>query len=292
MRRARPLIFASELPPMNRIEVLIAEAQLEHGEYCNPPDLSTERLLTLCVSFDPTPAVRRSARSMAATFVTAACSFEQPSEGSPNGIGALRLLMNHSAAAVSLVVALPDEYDLEVERQVDNFLDYLRTRSGHNLQLAVAVTVSPAKWAACAFDGFVLSSHINGVGDGLAMFNMLASLMAPDYLCPFDAGDILGCIGSALEPSSLHSLTFFPDTSEAIPDSARADRSLRGCAAVAFAPVAHSIRLSELHGIFKALRSVALPDCHVIQVASTGLVAQRPGTDAIPVQLLTRPTLS
>lgn len=123
------------------------------------------------------------------------------------------------------------------------------------------------------------------------MFNMLAAIMAPDSLCPFDAYDILSCVGSA-EPSSLHSATFFPYSGDAVPDSANAGESVRTCAAMAFAPVAHSIQLSGLHGLFIASRGLVPPDCHVIQVAGAGLVAGSLGSGAISVQLLTRPTLS
>ena len=165
-------------------------------------------------------------------------------------------------------------------------------RDAQALHAAVVVAASPSKWGSCTFDGFVKSNPRGGVGDALAMFNMLAALMAPDYLCPFDAYDILSCVGSATEPSYLHSATFFPDSGDAIPDSENADKSLRTCAAMAFAPVAHSIQLSGLHGLFIALRRLVPADCHVIQVVGAGLVARPLGSGAIPVPLLTRPTLS
>ncbi len=216
--------------PCQEASTFRATAQLQLNAIAR--QLNERRLLTLCVHFDPTPAARRAARSLAATFVTAACSFEQPSDGPQSGIEAVRLLRPVPPAVVSLVVALPDEHDPGVDRQVGEMLDYLRTRSGHTLHAAVVVAASPSKWASCTFDGFVKANPQGGVADALAMFNMLAAIMAPDYLCPFDAYDILSCVGSATEPSSQHSATFFPGSGDAVPDSANAGTSLRTCAAM------------------------------------------------------------
>ena len=287
-----PQIFAPELPPLNRTEVFIAEAQLEHGRRCELADLTTERLLTVCLLFDPSPTIRRAARSLAATFVTATCAFEQPNNF-VNGPGAVHLLQARLPATVNLVVGLPDEYDSAAEREVNAILGYLRVNGRHNLQLSVAVAEAPASWAACAFEGSVVSRSAQNGGDALRMFNMLAALMSPDYLCPFDACDIASCIGSASQPSLLVSATFFRDSGEVIPDSTDADKKLRTCAAIAFAPATHSIRLAELHRLFNALRSIVRSDCHLIQMAGAGLAVETlTNTGSIPVQLLTRPTLS
>lgn len=193
---------------------------------------------------------------------------------------------------VTLVIGLPDEHDPHVEQQANELLNNLRTDIGNNLQVAVAVAASPSKWAACTFDGYVKSKPLGSGADALAMFNMLAALMAPNYLCPFDAYDILGCVGSAAHPSSLHSITFFPDSGEVVPNSADAEAKLRACAAMAFAPVSHSIRVAQLARLLDALRNLARPGAHIIQMAGGGLVAEPFGSSALPVQVLTRLTLS
>ena len=67
-RYATPLLMAPPLPLVeNGVEVLICEARLAHRATDDPDDTEEEQLMTVLVSFDPSPGQRYAARNLAGT---------------------------------------------------------------------------------------------------------------------------------------------------------------------------------------------------------------------------------
>jgi hypothetical protein len=86
-RGAKALISRALEPLENRVEVLIVESRLEHSAANDLSDIEEEQLMTLLVSIKPRPAQRWSARSLAATYITAQCMFAQLPVGRETGCG-------------------------------------------------------------------------------------------------------------------------------------------------------------------------------------------------------------
>lgn len=86
-RGAKALISRALELLENRVEVLIVESRLEHSAANYLSDIEEEQLMTLLVSINPQPAQRWSARSLAATYITALCIFAQLPVGRETGCG-------------------------------------------------------------------------------------------------------------------------------------------------------------------------------------------------------------
>jgi hypothetical protein len=140
-RAAIPLIFASGLPEMPcGIEVMTANARILHGDAPDPSRSEEEALVTILVSFDPTQADRRSARAMAGTLIAAKCSFEPVPADQDLGDWLQAVVAPSEPTSIcAVVIALPDHYSSNIEREIAGFLEDIKAINCLHLQLTVAV---------------------------------------------------------------------------------------------------------------------------------------------------------
>jgi len=271
MRQDVPLMLAEPLPPLPAgIEILVSEARLP----LQPTGMEEAggHMLTVLLSFDPTEAERRAARALAASFIAAACSFEQAPSAVDVGTWLADTLHHLPASSVCLVIALPD-HSAETERWLCEFLDCARRTGHHDVELAVAVASNPSDWSACSFDGFVSAEPIQREPDALRMFEILAGLMAPGYLCAIDSYDLQGCLGTALQPARLLDAIWLRESRTLVWGSPADQNDIRSSTAVA-SIVKPPADLKTLAGVSNAVRAMTRPDVHFIQIATSGLTAE------------------
>ena len=204
-RYATPLITAPPLPPVeNGVEVLICEARLAHRATDNPEDVEEEQLMTVLLSFDPSPGQRYAARNLAGTFIAAQSIFEQLPIRRGLAEWLLGLLNSRISASMNIVLSLPPAYSEDIARQIEAVLARLRNDRHHQLGLTVAVCVSPAGWADCSgIDGFVSAAVVDDGRASLHVFSMLAALMAPGLSSCVDCEDLRSVFGTHEFPSSV-----------------------------------------------------------------------------------------
>ena len=283
MRDATPLVVAQSLPTLeNHVEVFVASARL-HQAFGGETDDVCAGNLTVLVSFDPPELARRSARMIAASFVAAACSFEQAPAGVDMGRWLAETLNNLPASSVVLVIALPD-YSPGIESQLGLFLGVVRSAAHHTFSLTVGVATKPADWACCDLDGFVLAGE-NRDSHALQLFGVLAAVMAPVLLCPLDADDFRCALGTAANPSRVAEAVFVIEDSRLLPAS-RCDATLLGdTVGVAFLPSRY-LPLASLALLTGAVRSSAKKDAAVTVIATFGLTVEPLGSGQVVTVLL------
>ena len=271
VRSATPLVFAQSLPALdNHVEVFIARARL-HLAFSGETDRAGAENLTVLVSFDPLELARRSARMIAASFVAAACSFEQAPAGVDIGRWLAETLNNLPASSVVLVIALPD-YSPEIESQLGLFLGVVRSAAHHTFSLTVGVATKPADWACCDLDGFVLAGENRG-SHALQLFGALAAVMAPVLLCPLDADDFRCALGTAANPSQIAEAVFVIEDSRLLPASRCDATLLDDTVGVAFMP-SRCLPLASLVRLICAVRGRAKRDAAVTVIATSGLTVE------------------
>lgn len=286
-RYAESLINAPPLPVIeNHVEILIAESRLAYRDANEPDVVDEEQLMTVLVSFDPTPALRWSARALAATFITAQCQFEQVPLEKKLGDWLGGLLNARVAASLCIVLLLP-EYSAEAHKQISALLTGLKEAPHHHLNLTIAVSQKPSDWNVCTkIDGFVLLEAQAGDSAVLEVFNMLASLMAPGMSVCVDGEDLRTVFGTADQPSRIANGVWLPDV-EVFEVATHEDRRmLKASSRVAFMP-ATSLRVSSQIKLLIAIRKSAANDTEFVMVAPYGMAtASRPASRTVPVTLV------
>ena len=283
-RHAIPLVVAPALPSVDRLEMLVARAQLHHQPAGLEP--SEEPLLTVLLSFDPTEAERRAARVLAASFIAAECSFERPPRAADLGSWLEETLLASQPSAACIVIALPD-YEVKARHQVHAVVDVLRT-GHHYTPLIVGVATNPADWLVLNLDGFVLAEPEKRATDALRVFSILAAVMAPGLMCCLDAEDFLCPLGTATNPSKLAQAVYLVDRSSLVPASLADEQVLRDAGGVAVMP-SRSLPLRTLAQFVKQVRDRVRPDAAINLVAPSGLTLEPPGSlGSVEVLLLCR----
>ena len=270
-RYANPLLTAPPLPPLgNQVEVLIAESRLAHRASADDDDVEEEQLMTVLISFDPLPAQRWAARSLAGTLITAQSTFEQLPVGRDLAGWLIGLLNSRVAASVCLVWALPHTYSEETAHQVETVITGLRN-SQHHLQLAIAVSVKPAEWVHClSMDGFVATTSERNDRTALEVFNMLATLMAPGMSACFDAEDLRVVFGTHELPTRVVSGVWLEAREIFLLATDDGMQLLKGSKGLAFMPARH-LQLASLHKLLHAIRKSAASDSELVMISSHGL---------------------
>ena len=284
------LISRSLEPLENRVEVLIAESRLAHGALDDPHDIEEVQLMTVLVTFDPTPAQRWSARALVGTYITAECQFEQLPLGRDFPAWLIGILNRADPASLCIVFSLPLVYSYETEQQISSLLTTIRNGQTNKLQLAVVVGLKPFVWADCeSVDGFVISNDKRVGQSALQVFSMLMALMAPGLSAPIDAEDLRVAFGTALLPATLASGVWLPTQSVFIHATEADKQSIENCRAVAFIP-ACPLKISSQIELTKAVRQYVENDTDVVLVAPYGMSTESLLVEEIvPVLLLTAP---
>ena len=278
MRSATPLVVAQSFPTLeNHVEVFAASARL-HQEFGGETDEVCAGNLTVLVSFDPPELARRSARMIAASFVAAACSFEQAPAGVDIGTWLAETLNNLPASSVALVIALPG-YSPEIESQLGLFLGVVRSAGHHSVSLTVGVATEPADWARCDLDGFVLAEGKRD-SHALQILRALAAVMAPVLLCPLDSDDFRCALGTAANPSLIAEAVFVFEDSRLLLASRRDTSLLADTVGVAFMP-SRCLPLASLGRVIGAVRGSAKQDADVTVIATTGLTIEPLGSGGL-----------
>lgn len=291
-RYATPLTTAPPIPAIdNRVEVLICEARLVHCATNKPEDIVEEHLLTVLVSFDPTPAQRWSARALAATYISAQCQFWQLPQGCELEEWLVGLLNRVAGNSLSIVFSLPLVYCENVANQISGFLTTIRNAPPNMLQLAVAVGLKSFAWdSSDGIKNFVVSSAERVEQAALEVFTILAALMAPGLSAPVDADDLKVALGSSQRPSELASGVWVQAQNIFIPATAEDQQTIEKASAIAFMPLG-LLGLSSLAALLKAIRKSTAADTSFVMVAPYGMTSTPFWAGQVmPVQLLIAPT--
>ena len=271
-RYATPLITAPPLPPVdNGVEVLICEARLAHRATNDPEDVEEEQLMTLLLTFDPSPGQRYAARTLAATYIAAQSTFEQLPVGRDLAEWLLGLLNSRVAASMYVVLALPPFYSKETARQIESVLAGLRDVRYHQLGLAVAVGVRTVDWGDCwGIDGFVAA----GVGDedraSIQVFNMLAALMAPGLTFCVDWEELQSVFGTHKCPSRVASGIWLQTEGSFFPSSDEDKKLIEGSGVIALMP-ARPIQVSSQTKLMNAIRKFTANDPEFVMITAYGI---------------------
>jgi hypothetical protein len=286
MRQDVPLMLADLLPPLTSgFEVLVAEAVLKQRA---AGELSTVRLLTLLVAFDPDEIGRRQARAIAANFLAARCTFFQPPLRSELADGLTEATSRQPLAQTCIVLALP-EYDPAVELQLRTFLRTVRDSAHHDVPLVVGVATVPDDWVYAGLDGFVISEPVKRVPAALQVFTILTSLMAPGFLCALDADDIACGFGDASSPSRIVQALYRPDGRPSETATADDGMALHEASSVVAMPE-RSLRPLTLGKVTTSVHAIGNSMANYVMVTPFGLTLEPLSSgNCISVVLLCRP---
>lgn len=285
---ARPLITRLLDPLENRVEVLMSESRLAHGNLNNPDDVEEVSLMTLQVSFDPNSAQRWTSRSLATTFITAHSSFALLPANRDLATWLGTWLNEREPSSLCIVFLLPD-HTSNLADQISELLTGIRETQRHHLQLTVAVSTRPVDWNNCAgINGFVLATEQQKHSAALQVFNMLSALMSPGMAVCVDAEDLSQVFGPAEKPSRMVSGVWLSD--DAIFTASKEDQqTLKESTAIAFLPSTF-LQLSSLNKLLKFIRKF-VPECaEIIMMNPYGMVSKSMlGDQAVPTYFLVSP---
>lgn len=287
-RYATPLITAPPLPPVdNGVEVLICEARLAHRATNDPAEVEEEQLMTLLVSFDPSPAQRYAARNLAQTYIAAQSTFEQLPVGCGLADLLLELLNSRVAASMYVVLALPPVYSKETAQQIEAVLAGLRNDRYHQLGLAVAVGARPGDWGGCSgIDGFVAAGEKGGDQVSIHVFDMLAALMAPGLTTCVDWEELRSVFGTHEFPSSVVSGVWLERQATFVWPTAEDQELVKTCRAISLIP-SSCLRLASQHKLMKEICNSMANDSLFVMIAPYGLSSEPFLVDHIvPVTLI------
>ena len=281
-RYATPLITAPPLPPVeNGVEVLICEARLAHRATDNPEDVEEEQLMTVLLSFDPSPGQRYAARNLAGTFIAAQSIFEQLPIGSGLAEWLLGLLNSRISASINIVLSLPPAYSEDIARQIEAVLARLRNDRHHQLELTVAVGERPEDWGDCSeIDGFVAAPAGDVDRTSTHVFNMLAALMAPGLTSCVDWEELRSVFGTYEFPSRVASGIWLQAEASFFPASAGDKRLIEDGRVIAFMP-AHPIQISSQVKLMNSIRKFTANNPDFVMITPYGMSCELPMSDQI-----------
>lgn len=286
---ARPLINRLLEPLENRVEILMSECRLAHSYLNNPDDGEEVQLMTLLVSFDPHSTQRWTARSLAATFITAHSTFSQLPADRDLAEWLGSWLDDREPASLNIVFLLP-EHTANLAEQISELLTRIREMQHHHIQLAVAVSSRPVDWNSCAgIDGFVLATEQKKQRVALQVFNMLSALMSPGMAVCVDEEDLRQVFGPADKPSRMVSGVWLSD--DAVFTASEEDQqTLKESTAVAFLPSTF-LQLSSLNKLLKFIRK-SVPECaEIIMMNPYGMASKSMlGEQVVPTYFLVSST--
>ena len=291
-RYATPLLMAPPLPLVeNGVEVLICESRLAHRATDDPGDIEEEQLMTVLVSFDPSPGQRYAARNLAGTYIAAQSTFEQLPVGCGLAEWLLGLLNSRVAASLYVVLSLPPVYSVHIARQIQDVLAGFRNDRYHQPGLAVAVGVRPGDWGDCnGIDGFVAAGAEDGGRASLRVFYMLAALMAPGLSSCVDWEDLRSVFGTHEFPFRVASGIWLQAETSFIPASAEDKKLIEDSRVIAFMP-AQPIKFSSQIKLMRAIRMITANDLDFVMITPYGMSYEPVMSNQIvPVLLLTIPT--
>ena len=290
-RYAEPLINAPPLPPIeNGVEVLIAESRLAHRANNDPDDVEEEQLMTVLVSFDPQPAQRSAARTLAATFIAARTAFEQLPAGRELADWLNELLNSRVAASLCIVLSLTHVPSENTAQQIEGVLAGIRNRQHHCLRLVVAVSLKPADWGdCCGIDGLVLAEARWRDRASLQVFNMLAALMAPGLSACIDDEDLRMAFGTHKFPSRVTSGVWLEAQSTFVWATAEDKELVKNSKAIASMP-SRCLELLSQHELMKEVCKSTANDSAFVMIAPYGMSSEPLLADQIvPVFFVTAP---
>ena len=291
-RYATPLITTPPLAPVeNGVEVLICEARLAHRATNDPEDVEEEQLMTVLVSFDPSPAQRYAARNLAGTYIAAQSTFEQLPVGRDLAEWFLGLLNSRVAASIYVVLALPPVYSIETARQIEAVLAGLRNDRYHQLGLAVAVGEKPGDWGDCiGIDGFVAAGARDGDQSSINVFNMLAALMAPGLSSCVDWEELRSIFGTSEFPSKMASGVWLEELATFIWATTADQELAKNSNAIAYMP-SRCLQLLSQYKLIKEIYKSSAENCVSVLIAPYEMSSERLlGDQIVPVLLMTVPT--
>ena len=287
-RYATPLLMAPPLPLVeNGVEVLICESRLAHRATDDPDDIEEEQLMTVLVSFDPSPSQRYAARNLAGTYIAAQSTFEQLPVESDLAEWLLGLLNSRVTASLYVVLSLPPIYSAEIARQIQGVLAGLRNDRYHQLGLAVAVGARPGDWGDCrGIDGFVAVCAEDGEQASIQVFNMLAALMAPGLSFCVDWEELRSVFGTHEFPSSVTSGVWLESQATFVWANAEDQKLVKNFKAIA-AVLSRCIQLASQHKLMKKICKSTANDVAFLMIAPYGMSSKSFLADQIiPVFLL------
>lgn len=290
-RYATPLLTAPPLAPVeNGVEVLICEARLAHRATDDPEDVEEEQLMTVLLSFDPSPAQRYAARNLVGTYISAQSTFEQLPVGCGLAEWLLGMLKSRVAASLYVVLALPAVYSKDTAQQIEAVLGGLRNDHYHHLGLVVAVGKRPGDWGDCSgIDGFVAAGAGDGDRASIQVFNMLAALMAPGLTSCVDWDELLSIFGTSEFPSKMMSGVWLERQATFVWDSAEDQRLVKNCRAIASMPT-RCMQLASQHKMLKEICKSTKDDLELVMIAPYGMSSESYLTDQIiPTLLMAAP---
>lgn len=289
MARQGEALIKRVLTPLNSgVELFFAESRLAFCPADDTTNTEEEQLITLLVSFGPPDVARWSARAFAATLVAANCTFQSLADTLKLAEKLSELLDNCVAGSLCVVFALPD-YSEFLSHQITQFLETVRTRGQHQLNLAVAVCDRPHDWCQCqGIDGFVAADTGQKNRSALATFHVLTSLMSPGLLNCVDAEDLRGVFGTAKLPCRVTNGVWMTEDASFHLASADEHQRLKSYKAIAFM-ASTEVKFSSLVQLLNTLRRAATPDVDFVMISPFGMSSEPlMGNQIIPVTLICR----
>ena len=187
-----------------------------------------------------------------------------------------------------MVFALPD-YSEFLSHQITRFLETVRTRGQHQLNLTVAVCNRPYDWRQCqGIDGFVEADTGQQNKSALATFHVLTSLMSPGLLNCVDTEDLRGTFGTAELPSRItHGVWMTEDASFHLA-SADEHQRLKSYKTIAFM-ASTEVKFSSLIQLLNTLRRPTTSDVDFVMISPFGMSSEPlMGNQIIPITLICR----
>lgn len=186
-----------DLPPLPAdIEVVIARTRATDEEQSKlngrTPHVDDQTVLVLLC---PDAQSRRAVRSRVARYMNAEIEIYQvPSNVSVDAwLG--DLLRAEGRYMTSMVLTSPQGNARSAELVID-LITRMMKEPGHHFEVAIAVSANPAVWRSTGVRAVVGCDAGREVHDALIIFDMLASLSAPEMIGAFDNNDLNTVLGN------------------------------------------------------------------------------------------------
>ena len=188
---------SEDLPPLPAgIEVVIARTwatDAEKSKRCaRTPQFDDQTVLVL---LGPNAQSRRAARSHAARYMHAEIGIHQvPCDVAVDTwIG--DLLCTDGRFMTSIVVTSPQDKG-QPGKWMGRLIARMKDEPGQHFEAAIAVGASPTEWWSMGVSAVVRSDSGREVHDALIIFDLLASMSAPEMVGAFDSNDLHTVLGS------------------------------------------------------------------------------------------------